>query len=106
MLKPLLIATCIIFIATAGCSKKRPAPPASAPATQSQAAGIDERRALEIAKKAVADQENWGDRATYDARRKDDGWAVNVWRGNRAAGGRRTVIIDKDGKVIEYVKLD
>ena len=104
MLRSLVILLCVVVAADLGCGKKRPT--ASTSPSQSSSSSIDERRAVAIAKLAVGEHETWGDRATYDAKRQGDGWAVNVWRGSRTPGGRRTVMIDKDGNVTDYIKID
>jgi hypothetical protein len=41
---------------------------------------VDEPQAIEIGKRAVAANETWAGRATYDARRDGDRWLVHVLR--------------------------
>jgi hypothetical protein len=81
----------------------------------------DEAQAIQIARQAVAANERWVDRATFKAKRAGDGWIVMVWRAEGPTimgrpltafgepllvvpGGDRMIMIDKNGKVVEYVR--
>ena len=90
------------------CDKRGTAPaPKSevtvSPTTQRTLAA-DERRAVEIARGAVAANDDWVDRATFDPKRDGDGWTVYVERQPAVPGGHRYVRINGDGKVVEYVR--
>ena len=52
----------------------------------------DRAAAVAIARREVAKQDTWADRATYTAQRKGDGWAVTAWRieGYCQTGSRST----------------
>ncbi len=73
---------------------------------------LDVDKVVEIAKRAVAENDTWADRATYKTKQKDDGtWLVIVWRimGYDAngkpqftPGGHRFIDIDPMGKVTNY----
>ena len=74
--------------------------------------GIDAWSAMEIACEAVAANESWVERATFDPPVRDgDNWLVGVYRdaliirGQRfdVVGGDRLVVIDRDGRVIGYI---
>ncbi len=74
-------------------------------------ATIDEAHAVEIARRAVAANETWANRATYEATCNEDGWSVHVCRieGYGAdgeplitCGGDRFVEIEKNGRVVRF----
>ena len=74
---------------------------------------LSQEKIIEIAKKAVAANDTWADRATYKVKRTSRGWSVTVWRieGYDAAGkpqfavgGFRNIVIDKHGNVINYLR--
>ena len=73
----------------------------------------DRVAAVAIARRAVAKNDTWADRAIYEARREGDGWSVTAWRieGYRpdgkpkhVPGGFRVVTIDKRGKAVRYLR--
>jgi hypothetical protein len=87
-----------------GC---KPAPPRQTPDEQ------EKRRIIEIAKKAVADRDDWADRAVYTAHKDGTGWMVYAERivGYDASGqpqfvigGDRLIKINKDGIVTAYIR--
>jgi len=68
-------------------------------------------RIASIAKQAVAANDTWADRATYEVRRNGRGWSVTVWRiegrdflgrSQFTPGGFRDIDIDEHGKVTSY----
>src|SRR5687768_13091460 len=65
---------------------------------------IDQLRAVEIARGAIAANDDWVERATFDARQREDGWAVYVVRHPEVIGGDRLVIIDGEGRVTDYIR--
>lgn len=67
-----------------------------------RALSTDEQRAVEIARAAVAANDDWVDRATFDPKRDGDGWRVLVQRHPIVPGGHRTVRINADGEVAGY----
>lgn len=75
----------------------------AAPATQ-RALAPDERRAVEIARRAVAANDTWVERATFDPKRDGDGWTVDVERQPAVPGGHRFVRINARGEVVDYVR--
>jgi len=110
-MKPILI-TLIALVLTVGCSV---APHSGRNSSLTPAtAQLDERKAIEIAKHAVAQNDTWADRATYKAKQKDDGtWSVMVWRitgyddnenPTFTPGGHRLVTVDTTGKVMKYIR--
>ncbi len=79
-------------------------------------ASVEELRLIEIARQAVTAREgrngrSWADSATYEIRRKPNGWSVWVLKTKRDWFGRplgyalhsdRFVTIDEDGNVTNY----
>jgi len=74
---------------------------------------LDEAAVRDIAQQAVADNDDWADRATYDVRRTEDGWTVTAWRitgydedgtPRHTPGGHRLIIIDDAGNVQTYLR--
>ena len=70
-----------------------------------------EKDILERAKRAVAQYEDWEDRAEYKIERRGSQWQVTAWRvehpeekGDRRylPWGNRRIILDDAGKVLEY----
>lgn len=68
---------------------------------------------IQIAKEAVAKNDTWADRATYQASHGTNGWSVMVWRiGGYDAdgkplfspGGHRSIEIDEAGNVKNYFR--
>lgn len=103
---PTLVRTLIlILVLVAGCVT-RPQGPAEARSS----AIVSESRAIEVARAAVAANDDWVERATFEPRRKDDGWVVYVERQEAGpngepfsvAGGHRFVFIDAHGNVTAY----
>ena len=67
------------------------------------AAGVTEKEAIAIARTALEQHDIWADRAEFEARRTEDGWAVTIWRLPKTPGGHRLVEIDNQGRVVAYV---
>ncbi len=90
------------------CDKHAAAPAPSSKATVSpatrRALTAEERRAVEIARSAVAANDDWADRATFEPKRDGDGWTVYVERQPAVLGGHRLVRVNRDGKVVEYIR--
>jgi hypothetical protein len=77
----------------------------------SEAVTVDEAEVIEMARQTIAAREPWSDRAIYSARRDGNGWVVSVLRirgywpdgePQVEQGGHRGIVIDDDGKVVEY----
>lgn len=86
----------LIFAASYGCAQV-PRPDAIFPS---------DAQLLEIARKAVAQNETWVDQAEFqDPIRASDGsgWNVLVWRLPKTPGGFRLIRIDDRGQVTSYV---
>lgn len=72
--------------------------------------GADEARALQAARRAVAANETWADRAIYRAYGAPEGWAVVVERNPgpfglfRQPGGNRLLLTDRGGNVVRYIR--
>ena len=73
--------------------------------------GLDQERAIEIARREVRARETWEARAKYTATRDDGGWSVFVQRVEGRSpqgedlvmpGGHRLLKIDGQGKVTDY----
>ena len=74
--------------------------------TFARAKALDEIEVLNIARKAVATNETWIDRAEFEKpewNKKNGTWSVFVQRTPLEPGGHRFLIIDKKGKVISYI---
>jgi hypothetical protein len=73
---------------------------------------VDEAEVVEIARRIVAERETWADQAIYNPYRYGNGWMVGVLHVSYGsdeetilgASVRRGVLMDKDGRVIEYTK--
>ena len=85
-----------------GCSE-RPSDPAKMSGK--------EKEILERAKRAVAQHEDWEDRAEYKIERRGSQWQVTAWRvehpeekGDKryVPWGNRRIILDDAGKVLAY----
>jgi hypothetical protein len=70
-----------------------------------------EKEIIERAKRAVAQYEDWEDRAEYKIERRGSHWQVTAWRversqekgnGRYVPWGNRRIILDDAGKVLEY----
>lgn len=62
-------------------------------------------QALEVARRAVAENDTWLDRAEFESPQRNSenaGWSVMVWRLPKTPGGHRLIEIDDAGKVIAY----
>jgi ankyrin repeat protein len=77
----------------------------------SEAVTVDEAEVIEIARQTIAAREAWSDRAIYSARRDGNGWVVSVlrmrgyWSDGEPQveqGGHRGIVIDGDGRVVQY----
>ena len=84
------------------CSEKIPGP---------QKFSDQEKYIINIATKAVAQFEDWSDRAEFTIERRNSQWHVTAWRVEHpeATGtkryvpwGHREIWIDDAGKVVEY----
>ena len=74
---------------------------------------VDETAAITIAKRAVASNDTWAERAVYEARSDGSGWSVTAYRiegydssgkPNFVFGGDRTIHINETGAVTSYVR--
>jgi heat shock protein HslJ len=70
-----------------------------------------EKRVVEIARRAVAQFDDWADRAEFKIERRNSEWHVTAWRvehadakgsGRYVPWGRREIVIDDAGKVVSY----
>jgi hypothetical protein len=105
-----ILATCLI-----GCGPS-PEPtartrrsPDHAEMTRQAASAVgvlDEARVLAIARKAVATNDTWLDRAEFDTpiKQPDGSWGIVVWRLPKTPGGHRLITIDDKGKVKDYMR--
>jgi hypothetical protein len=73
--------------------------------------GVDQERAIEIARREVRARTTWEARAKYTATRDDGGWSVFVQRVEGRSpqgedliqpGGHCTVMIDGQGRVTDF----
>ena len=72
---------------------------------------IDERDAIEIARRAIQSRENWSDLAQYSASFEGEEWHVLILRVEHSPegkeifthGGHRLVIIDGRGWITRYI---
>lgn len=94
----------LVLAAVTGCGRTRSAPGISA---------ADRDRIANIAERAIATNDTWADRATYEVERNDQGWTVTSWRiaghdilGRRLfeQGGFRVIKIDERGNVTNYYR--
>jgi len=79
----------------------------------SSTTGIDQSKAIAIAKQAIVDNEKGsGDQWVYEATLQEKGWAVLAnriegygWDGKPqfVVGGDRLILIDRNGKVSSYI---
>ena len=78
----------------------------SRPQSTTSSGALDEARVLAIARAAVATNDTWVDRAEFDKPRHwpDGSWSVVVWRLPAQAGGHRSIRIDPEGRVTQYVR--
>lgn len=101
------LAVVIAAVAVAGCGKNRKSRDrrgAAEAASTQRTFSLEERLAIEAARDAVAERENWAGRATFDAKRDGDGWLVYVERQPPVPGGHRLVRVDAEGNVVEYMR--
>jgi hypothetical protein len=94
----------------AGCTK----PHGSSVAQSASNSGmLTTNQVIQIAKEAVAKNDTWANRATYDASHGTNGWSVMVWRiagygpdgkPQFVPGGHRFIQIDNQGKVVNYFR--
>lgn len=95
----------IILAAVAvGCTPKSITSAPVVSTTATNAAALDEARAIAIARQAVSTNDTWVDRAIFKATRENSGWSVWVWREPRTPGGDRIVLIDEKGRVTSYYR--
>ncbi len=89
----------------AGCGRgASPAPRPSAPIA-AESGPLDEAGVLAIARRAVATNEDWLEQAVFDPPRRDgSGWSVLVRESPAAPGGHRLIRIDRDGKILQYLR--
>ena len=100
----IIFALALSLLGPVGCADRDSGVPAKLTPQQQDAIGI--------ARKAVAQFEDWGDRAEYKIERRGALWRVTAWlvvhpeaKGNQryVPWGCRTVVVDDAGKVVEYV---
>jgi hypothetical protein len=93
---------CLLAMLLTACSEKP-----SEPAKLSD----PEKRAIELARRAVAQFDDWADKAEFKIVRKNSQWHVTAWKvvypqakGNKryVPWGRREIVIDDAGKVVDY----
>ena len=103
-MKKTLQLACAITVLLAACSDQP-----SEPAKLSD----KEKRAIELARRAVAQFDDWADQAEFKITRKNSQWHVTAWRvvhpeakGNLryVPWGRREIVIDDANKVVDYRK--
>lgn len=85
-----------VLLAASGCGG------GSAPGSSTKDArttAIDEAGAIDIATRAVADNEGWTESVTYEALPAGFGWTVTA---THADGSAAVIMIDAEGKVINY----
>jgi outer membrane biogenesis lipoprotein LolB len=92
----------VVVALLVGCSEQ-PAEPAKL--------SDKEKEVVAIARKAVAQFDDWADRAEFKIKRGRTEWHVTAWRvehpnetGNKryVPWGRREIVIDDAGKVVSY----
>jgi hypothetical protein len=97
-----LSSLCLLVLLAAGCAERE---------SQPRAYTDKEKEILRAARKAVAQFDDWADRAEFKIQRRKEQWHVTAWRvehpeakGNRryVPWGRREMIIDDTGKVLSY----
>src|SRR5688572_6579757 len=90
----------IVFLLLWGCASRQQSP--GGPTTS---LAIDSQRAMDIARQAVAANDDWVERATFEPPVKHgDRWLVKVQRHPQVIGGDRVVVIDRHGHVISYIR--
>jgi len=69
-----------------------------------QPQALDEAKVTEIARRAVAANDSWVDRAEFERpqRLPDGSWSVMVWRLPKTPGGHRVILINDKGQVTAY----
>lgn len=95
----------IILAVVVGCSRSsHTRTEVAAPRTAATAA-LDEGKVIAIARQAVATNDTWVTRAEFETPRHDgSGWSVLVWRLPKTPGGHRVILIDRTGRVTEYLR--
>lgn len=92
-----ILGICVALpLVLGGCGGGKNSGGATAPRTTN----ITEDDAIALAMDAVEQNDSFADSADYDAIPRGNGWQVNVV--DDASGAYRMVILDGDGKVIEY----
>ena len=87
-----------------------PAGTAGREALEEYARSVEGKGALDahilgIARREVARNDTWVDRAEFEPpRRRAEGWSVLVWRTPKTLGGDRLVRIDAKGNVTRYIR--
>jgi hypothetical protein len=68
--------------------------------------GLDEAKVLEIARQAIASNEDWLNQVDYQKpKQNDDGtFSVRATRIPEAPGGHRFIVINKQGRVTGYFR--
>ena len=101
-MKHLLPLFCGLALLAAGCSEKEPA---------ARVYTDKEQEIMRAARRAVAQFDDWADRAEFKLERRKEQWHVTAWRvehpeakGNKryVPWGRRELVIDDTGKVLSY----
>ncbi len=92
----------LLALLVAGCSETEP---------EARKLSDKEKYIIRAAEKAVAQFEDWADRAEFKLERRNEQWHVTAWRvehpeakGNKryVPWGRRELVIDDTGKVLSY----
>jgi hypothetical protein len=109
---------CVVFVFAAslivsGCTPAHQIGTApTSPIATTVKQGSEEAKILEIAKKALTTNDASAEWTNYEVNRREDGWSVTAWRvhgrdftGKRmfVSGGHRMILIDKKGRVTDYV---
>ena len=83
-----------LLVAAPGCNSRSgygaPAPP--------RTTSVTEQQAIDAAKAAVKEHDNFADKATYQARPSGNGWTIMAEYGKQG----RFIALDAEGKVISY----
>jgi hypothetical protein len=108
-MKTLSKSALVVLAAVAfGCSES-PKPPQNPPSqiqTNSEKVVLNETRVLAIARAFVATNDTWVEQSEFETPKLETNgsWSVLVWRIPKVPGGHRFITIDKEGKVVDYIR--
>ncbi len=106
------LSHCLALVMLVGSCPVAAKPPV-AKSKSSQPIIINRAKAIRIAQQAVKANDNWANRAKYEANREGTDWFVFaqfIWGYNKkgrplsAPGGHRIIVINKSGHVIRYLR--